>query len=76
MSKEAKLIKKILKEYNVDGSIFIRKEVQAFSHTKGIEFEHSASVWIRGSIENIKAIDFYHLTKLIFATLDAKGLKK
>ena len=77
MSKEAKLIKKIKKEYKVDGTIFIEKSVNAHSHMSNIVTEHKCSLFTGASeIEHLKAVDFHCLSKLIFATLDAKGLKK
>ena len=77
MSKESKLIKKIIKEYNVSETVFIEKKVAKYSCNNSAKVVHAASIFITGqNIKLVEADSFHHLTKLIFATLDAMGLKK
>lgn len=76
MKKQAEnLIKYVVENYKVDGTVFVERTIANYSHAAGFEDKFKCSIFIGiGQIEHVEANTMLNLIKLVIATLDAKGL--
>lgn len=73
------LINHVVKNYNVEGTVFVKREVKLYNYEENcrLDDEFSCSVFLsRSSIERMEANTFYNLCRLVIAKLSAMGLDK